>query len=152
MVRSLRILLIATTLMLITGATGYLVLTRANPVVARILPDGTIRSRYYCVLNPFRDKGPELVAVHYLEKLRAGHVQSISCCMRGRKDLLEQEMKWPIQSWRVGNRTDSSDSSELIYWVKRGNGYSANGYEEEVHFTILRSGNDWKLQSFSAVY
>lgn len=152
MIRHLRILLIAITLIVISGTTGYLFLTKANPVVLRVAPDRTMRPRYYCLLNPFRDQGPEVVAIDYLEKLKAGHVQSISCCIREQQHLLEAETKWPIQSWRVGDRTDSAGRSELTYWVKRGNGYSANGYEEIVHFTIVRSVSGWKLQSFSAVY
>lgn len=138
-------------LILISGTMGFLFLTRSNPVVLRIPKDGTIRPRHYCILNPFRDRGPETVAASYLGQLRDGNVQSIACCVGDRKYVLESEKEWPIQSWRVGNRTDSEGKSEIVYWVTRGNGYSRYG-EEIVHFTIIRSGDRWVLRSFSAVY
>ena len=130
---------------------GFLFLTRTKPVVLRIPKEDTIRPAYYCLLNPFRDRGPETVAATYLSQLRDGHVQSIACCVGERKYILEKELQWPIQSWRIGDRTDSAGRSEIEYFVKRGNGYSRYG-EEEVHVTIIRSGDRWELQSFSAVY
>src|SRR6185295_1896747 len=137
---------------LLLGSIGLLFVTRSNPVVLRVPKDDTIRPRYYCVLNPFRDKGPELVAAGYLDQLRDGQVQSISCCVGECKYVLDKEKEWPIQSWRVGNRSDSAGTSNIVYWVKRGNGYSQSGYEEEVHVTMIRSARGWQLQSFSAVY
>lgn len=130
----------------------FLFLTRSKPVLLRIPKDGTIRPAYYCLLNPFRDRGPETVAASYLSQLRDGHVQSIACCVDDRKYVLEKEKKWPIQSWRLGNRTDSAGRSEITYWVTRGNGYSSRYGEEEVHVTMIRSGDAWELQSFSAIY
>jgi hypothetical protein len=103
-------------------------------------------------LNPFRDKAPEIVAASYLDQLRAGQIQSISCCIGERKYVLEKEKEWPLQSWRIGNRSDSAGTSNIVYWVKRGNGYSQNGHEEELHMTIVHSATGWQLQSFSAVY
>lgn len=137
---------------LVLGAVGFLFVMRSNPVVLRVPKDDTIRPRYYCILNPFRDKEPEIVAASYLNQLRAGQVQSISCCVGESKYVLDKEREWPIQSWRVGNRRDSTGTSHIDYWVKRGNGYSQSGYEEEVHVTLTRSGSGWQLQSFSAIY
>jgi hypothetical protein len=131
---------------------GLLFLTRSTPVILRIPKDATIRPAYYCLLNPFRDRGPETVAARYLSQLRDGHVESVACCIGDRKYILEREREWPIQSWRIGNRTDSDGRSEIGYWVTRGNGYSHRYGEEEVHVWLIRSVNGWELQSFSAVY
>lgn len=131
---------------------GFLFLTRSTPVVLRIPKDDTIRPAYYCLLNPFRDRGPETVAASYLSQLRDGHVQSVACCIGDRKYILEREREWPIESWRIGNRTDSDGRSEIGYWVTRGNGYSHRYGEEEVQVWLIRSGDGWQLQSFSAVY
>src|ERR1044072_2663469 len=95
-------------IILIVGSIGFLFLTRSRPVVLRIPKDGGIRPRHYCLLNPFRDKGPETVAASYFNQLRAGQVQSISCCVGESKYVLEREMQWPIQSWRLGKRTASA--------------------------------------------
>jgi len=137
---------------LILTVVVFLFLTRSNPVVLRIPKDGTIRPRHYCLLNPFRDKGPELVAASYLNQLRVGQVQSISCCVGESKYVLDEEKHWPIQSWRLGNRTDSAASSNIVYWVERGNGYSQRWGEAEVHMTVVRGVSGWELRSFSAVY
>ena len=103
----------------------------------------TIRPPYYCLLNPFRDRGPETVAASHLSQLRNGHVQSIACCLGDRTYILEKEKEWPIQSWRLGNRTDSAGRSEIIYWVTRGNSYSSQYGEEEVHLMLTRSVDGW---------
>ena len=131
---------------------GFLFLTRSNPVILRIPMSDTIRPPYYCLLNPLRDRGPETVAASYLNQLREGHVQSIACCVGEKKYILDNEQQWPIQSWRIGNRADSAGRSEITYHVTRGNGYSRYADEEEVHVLIIRSGDGWELQSFSAVY
>src|SRR5262249_48739514 len=138
---------------LVLASVVVLFLTRSRPVVLKIPPDDSSSPRYYCVLNPFRDQGPETVAQRYLNKLRSGEVQSISCCVGESKYVVDAEKKWPIQSWRLGNRTDSAGKSVILYWVKRGNGYySEDNYEAEVLFTIVDSGKGWELGSFSAVY
>jgi hypothetical protein len=138
--------------LLVIGFTVALFLMRSRPVLLRIPPDDTIRPRHYCLLNPFRDKAPENVAQTYLNKLREGRIEVVSPYVGESRYILEKEKEWPIQSWRVGNREDDADKSELMYWVKRGNGYSKGGYEEEVRFTIARSGSSWEVKSFGAVY
>jgi hypothetical protein len=137
---------------IIVGLAALLFLTRSHPVLVRVPPDSNIRPRYYCLLNPFRDKAPENVAETYLNKLREGRADVISSYIGEGKDIPEKENQWPIQSWRVGNREDISDKSEIMYWVKRGNGYATVGYEEEVHFTVVRTGGSWELGSFRAIY
>src|SRR5690349_20272328 len=117
----LRRFFVITTVLIVCALVG-LFLTRSRPVVLKMPPDDSTSSRSYCVMNPFRDKGPENVAVGYLSKLRSGQVQSISCCIH-EEYFVEKEKEWPIQSWRLGNRTDSAGKSVILYWVKRGNGY-----------------------------
>jgi len=138
--------------LLIVGLTVTLFLLRSHPVLLRIPTDDTIRPRSYCLLNPFRDKRPEDVAEAYLNKLREGQVEVISLYIGENKYIPEREKEWPIQSWRVGDREDATERAELMYWVRRGNGYSIDGYEEEVRFTVVRSGGRWEVKSFGAVY
>jgi len=137
---------------IIVGLTALLFLMRSDTVLLRVPPDNNIRPRYYCLLNPFRNKAPENVAETYLNELRDGRSDVISSYIGERQDIPGKENQWPIQSWRVGNREDISDKSEIMYWVKRGNGYATGGYEEEVHFTVVRSGGSWELESFRAIY
>jgi hypothetical protein len=85
---------------------GFLFLTRSNPVILRIPMTDTIRPPYYCLLNPFRDRGPETVAESYLSQLRDGHVQSISCCIGNKKYILDKRkrMAHPIVAHRKPHR------------------------------------------------
>lgn len=66
--------------------------------------------------------------------------------------VLEKEKEWPIQSWRVGNRTDAGCKVGHCLLGQAGDDYSKDGYEEEVHFTLVQADNRWELKSFSAVY
>lgn len=147
LVRSSQVLLAV-----ILGLTAALFLMRSQPVLVRFSPYGTIRPRYYCLLNPFRNRAPENVAETYLNNLRKGRVDVISSYIGKNKHIPQREKKWPIESWRVGNREDATDKSELMYWVMRGNGYSKDGYEEEVRFTVVRSGRSWEVESYGAIY
>ena len=135
----------------IVGIVLLLVLLRSNPVLVKIPTTNSINPRYYCVVNPFRDKGPETTAETYLNRLSAGQVEAVSCCVN-HKGILEREKQFPIRLWRLGDRRDDQNGSQLTYWVKRGNGYHTKGYEAEVHFTVVQVGANWQLRSFSAVY
>ena len=137
-------------LALIVGVSAFLLLTRTRPVLLRVPPDDTIRPRYYCILNPFRDTAPEKLAEQYLSKLRDGEIEAIYTLVGDNKYILEEERKWPIQKWRVANRTDKSDSVELSYWVTRGNGYPV--LEEEAYLDVVNSASGWAVTRFSAVY
>jgi hypothetical protein len=138
--------------LLLIGSVVLLYLTRSHPVLLRIPPDDTLRPRYYCVLNPFRDKAPEKLAEHYLNELQAGRVEAIAPFVGERKDIPEKEKQWPIKSWRIGDRNDTTERVTMMYWVKRGNGYANDEYEDAVVFWMNRSGGDWQVTMYSAVY
>ena len=126
-----------------------LYLVSSNPILLRIPPDNSIRPRYYCVVNPFRDRAPEHIAQQYLNQLKAGEIESISSYIGERQDILEKERKWPIQSWRIGDRIDQRDKTEIQYWVTRGNGYNS---VEEVTFDLVQSSGKWELKTYRAIY
>ena len=65
---------------------------------------------------------------------------------------MDNEKKWPIQSWRIGDRKDMPRETELMFWVTRGGGYSKDFGEEEVRLWIKQSGSSWSLNSYSAIY
>jgi hypothetical protein len=135
-------------------STLLLYLTRSRSVIFSfaVEPDA-VRPRNYCILNPFRDKAPEIIAESYLEKMCDGDVESIRPFLQHEADqgqhITANERKWPIQSWRIGRRADKADETEMMYWVTRGGGYSG---EEEVHFRIKKSADAWSLKSYSAIY
>jgi hypothetical protein len=130
--------------------------TRSRPVIFSFSPDPTmVRPRNYCLLNPFRDKSPEIIAEKYLEDLRRGNVESIRPFLSGQEriqHILDNEKKWSILSWRIGERRDRPGETELMFWVTRGGGYFKVGYEEEVRLWIKQSGSGWGLNTFTAIY
>jgi len=89
-----------------------------------------------------------------LEALRRGDVGSIRPFLHAQEDvhrILDNEKKWPIQSWRIGERIDRPGETELMLWVQRGGDYSKYG-EEEVRLWIKQSGSGWSLNTYSAIY
>ena len=132
--------------------TILLFLMRSKPVLLTISADDTIRPPSFCLLNPFRNKEPERVAEKYLSKLRAGVITELAPLIGSNQYILEEEKKWPVQSWRIGNRQDTGEKAEILYWVKRGNGYSKDGIEEEVRFFMEESGRNWRVTHYSAIY
>jgi hypothetical protein len=131
--------------------------TRSRPVIFSFSPDpDMVRPRNYCLLNPFRDKSPEIIAEKHLEALRKGDVESIRPFLHYAQEkshqILDNEKKWPIQSWRIGERRDRPGETELMFWVTRGGGYSKDFGEEEVLLWLKQSSSGWSLNSYSAIY
>jgi hypothetical protein len=139
----------------IVAAGAMLVIAPTRPVLLSISPDpGMVRPRNYCVMNPFRDRSPERAAERYLVELRQGRAESIAALV-SRDDhdhVIESEMKWPIASWRIARRKDTAAGSELVYWVRRGNGYSDRGGEEEVHFQVAGFAGRAHVIGFGVIY
>lgn len=80
-----------------------------------------------------------------MEALRRGDVESIRPFLDYDQEhvhhILDSEKKWPIQSWRIGERRDRLGETELMFWVIRGGDYSNDGSEEEVRLWIKQSGS-----------
>jgi hypothetical protein len=140
---------------LLAVSTALLYSTRSRSVVLSFsqYPD-MVRPRTYCLLNPFRDRAPEIIAEKYLKDLRAGDVESIRPFLSEEETpkILDNEKRWPIQSWYIGDRIDRPEETELIFWVRRERGYPKDTYEEEVRLWIKQSGGRWSLNSYSAIY
>src|SRR5262245_9953338 len=134
--------------------------TRSRPVIFSFSPDpAMVRPRNYCLLNPFRDKSPEIIAEKHLEALRKDDVESIRPFLHYDQDdqeqvhhILDNEKKYPIRSWRIGERRDRPGETELMFWVTRGGGYSKDLGEEEVRLWIKQSSSGWSLNSYDAIY
>jgi len=125
-----------------------------GPVLVSISPDPTmLRPRNICVMDPFRDRSPEGVADSFLEQLKAGKVAVLAPTVTRpsqKRHTIEAETKWPITAWRIGRREDSDAEVEIMYWVKRGNGYSRDGLEEEAYVTVDRRNG--RVTRYEAIY
>jgi hypothetical protein len=106
-------------------------------------------------MNPFRDRWAERAADRFLSQLRRHDLSVLNVAESPRERYIDNETKWPIEEWRIGRRKDAGSRVELMYWVRRGNGYPGNGYpgiEEEVYLTVDRSRDPAQVISFSAIY
>ena len=65
---------------------------------------------------------------------------------------MDNEKKWPIQSWRIGERNDRMGETELMFWVIRRGGYSRDDHEEEIRLWVKQSGASWSLNAYNAIY
>src|SRR5262249_46800881 len=136
---------------LLVFSVAWLYSNRSRPVIFSFSPDpAMVRPRNYCLLNPFRDRSPERIAEKRLEAMRRGDVESIRPFLHYDQEdqeyvhhILDNEKKWPIQSWRIGERLDRPGETELMFWVRRGGGYSKDYGEEEVRLWIKQSGSGW---------
>src|SRR5215510_10199186 len=94
---------------LIAFSAVWLYSNRSRPVIFSFSPDPTmVRPRNYCLLNPFRDRSPEIIAEKYLNSLRDGDVEAIRPFLGVEEavHIMDSEKSWPIRSWRIGDRID----------------------------------------------
>lgn len=141
---------------LVIGVTTFLYLNRAKPLLFKYDPEigtGSIRPRNYCVMNPFRDTIPEKIAASYMTRMRDGNVDIVAPFIKREKEdiphMLDNERTYPIQSWRIGDRKDKDNETEIMFWVKRGGNYSG---EESVWFWLTHSGDVWTMTGYNAIY
>jgi hypothetical protein len=149
----LKTFLLSFALCLLSSTAILFALRDSKPVLLLIHPDiGAVRPRSLCILNPFRDRTPEHSAEACLASMAKGNLDCLRPLLQTDQTdhYISRESKYPIQSWRVGNRWNNPGSVGLMYWVHRGGGYGP--VEEEVHFTLeMRQGRP-KLTSFDAIY
>ncbi|MEQ1645929.1 MAG: hypothetical protein ABL959_20930 [Pyrinomonadaceae bacterium] len=108
-------------------------------------------------MNPFRDPGPELAAEKVLTQLREGNVSVILPILsdEGRERILDNEAKFRIKTWHIGERRGSGNEVEIVYWVERlnyNNVATGGDYVEEVTFTIVNEASGWKVDQYGAIY
>jgi hypothetical protein len=140
---------------LIAFSAAWLYSNRSRSVIFSFSPDpDMVQPRTYCLLNPLRDKSPEIIAEKYLKSLRDGDIESIRPFLSAGEDIhiMDSEKIWPIQSWRIGERVDMPRETELMFWVRRGGGYSKDLGEQEARLRIKQSITGWSLNSYSAIY
>ncbi|CAN5318781.1 hypothetical protein BH20ACI1_BH20ACI1_20000 [soil metagenome] len=115
----------------------------------------SIRPRNYCLMNPFRDKNPEIFAENILQELKNGNINVlvpylIDSTYDQRNQVLENEAKYQVIDWRIGYREDSENKITLTYWVSRKNYF--DGQLENVSFFFERENEELKLKHFGAIY
>lgn len=108
-------------------------------------------------MNPFRDRGPEVAAEKVLIQLRDGDVNVLLPLLSddSKARILENETKYRIKNWHIGERRGSGNRLDIVYWVERvnyNNVVTGRDYVEEVTFTVVSDPSGWKVDQFGAVY
>lgn len=101
-------------------------------------------------MNPFRDRGPEVVAERYLQALREGRFDEIAPLIDDsyREGFLQDEAEHPIVGYRLGDRRGDGDLVEVMYEVERGNG----GGADQIAFTLMKTGQEWVAVAFTTIW
>jgi hypothetical protein len=113
-----------------------------------------VRPRDYCLMNPFRDKQPEVLAENVLQELKNGNLNAIGPYLLGKTEneknrLLSNEKAYKIKDWRIGGRQDSENAIFITYWVSREN---YPDILESVHFGFAREAGEIRPTNFGAIY
>lgn len=140
-------------LIFFTAVSFLLYLQRnSRPALLCTTLDDSIRPRNYCLMNPFRNKQPEKTAEEILRELKNDNTEAIIPYLSDdqKNHFPENESKYKVENWRIGEREDAEDKISLLYWVSRRD-YMPE-HLEEVSFFFVRDGNQWKLENFSAIY
>ena len=146
---------------LLTGISLFFYIQRSSrPTIVCTSLDDSIRPQDYCLMNPFRDKQPEVLAEKVLEDLKNRNTDALLPFLRESKEdtknhFLEREKQYKIKYWRIGGRRDSADNISVTYWVGRENypaGPDGSDALEEVSFYFARESNELKPQVFTAIY
>ena len=125
----------------------------SRPVIACASLDDSIRPRDHCLMNPFRDREPEILAERILQELKNGNTEALlpfsgEKTESNKNHTFEREKEFRVESWHLGDREDSANKVHLKYWAAR----HKYDYSEEVHFYLERENNEWKIKDFGAIY
>lgn len=156
MIKKLLIIL----LVFILGVASWLFFTRKNSVVYRYSERAAVEYNGFVILNPFRDRGPEVAAEDVLSKLKAKdcdnalNLQEIT--PESREYICLRESWYPLTSWTLMDRRDEGHT-RLLYRNYRGEmtdvGLSNNIHQSgpiEIH--VYRTELGWVAMSYETYY
>ncbi len=160
MKKNLIYFLIFTASFIVASSSYYYLCRDSQPIIFCTSLDDNIRPHNYCLMNPFRDKQPEILAEAVLEQLKNGNPNSILPYLGEsseiqfseyvRNSFVEKERSYRVENWRIGDREDSIGGSAIEYWVLRNNSF--NEYEQRVYVWVAKEGGNWELKLFNAGY
>lgn len=111
-------------LIVIIAAVLYIYSTRSQPVLIELTESDSVAGYpFWALLHPLRDQGPERDAEELLLTLKRGDFKEafsgISWSDDHRKLMLRRETFFPIKSWKLITRSDSSGQVKLFYMAIR---------------------------------
>ncbi len=146
----------------ILAAVACLFFFRRNAVVYRFEEKASVDYSGFVILNPFRDKGPEIQAEQVLLTLNAEKcVQALSLTKLNEERidyLCLREGFYPLQSWSLMDRLDSETQTDLIYHPYRkirGDTVPENGEivpGAPIRMTVVRTETGWQPTTYDTYY
>jgi hypothetical protein len=121
-----------------------------GPWLVRYTSDRSEVSRkYFLVMNPTRDRRPELIADSVLRRMASGDRGQVEKLFGANRELmLLEEPRFPPVSWVLNDRSESPQLTTIRYWVERRN---YPGRHSEVLFTFERQPT-LRLVAIDAAY
>lgn len=147
-------------LVFVLGVATWLFFTRQNSVVYRYSDRASVEYSGFVILNPFRDRGPEVAAEDVLSKLKskdcdnALNLQDLS--PESREDICLRESWYPLTSWTLIDRSDEGHT-RLLYRNYRGE-MTDVGLSNKIHQSapieihVYRVERGWVAMSYETSY
>jgi hypothetical protein len=152
--------LIIILLAFVLGVAAWLFFSRKNSVIYRFTERGAVEYSGFVILNPFRDRGPEVAAEDVLSKLKskdcdnALNLQEIT--PESREYICLRESWYPLTSWTLIDRLDEGHT-RLIYRNYRGE-MTDVGPTNDIHqsgpieIDVYRTERGWVAMSYETYY
>jgi hypothetical protein len=126
-----------------------------RPVLLKVTdPREPFHGPAFALFHPFRDRGPEHAADVFLQQLKDGKCAQAMAETSEEKErvphICDREKTYPLQSWKLRDRSDKSGDVLLSYWFWREN-YPPEGHGL-IGIAVERSGQRWKVHSYSVFY
>jgi hypothetical protein len=134
--------------------TLFAYMRRYDPVLMALDPD--IRDDHgFQLLNPFRDKSPEVPALAFLDQLKSGRCSTALEVFEKDNDrrmtICRNESLYPIISWRLEARGRDGERVLLRYRVTRISGHKHFGDPFWIWVTN-RNNNHWQVTGYEPWY
>ncbi len=146
----------------VLAVVAWLFLTRSYAVVYRFKEKAAVQYSGFVILNPFRDKGPEIEAEVVLRSLESGKCKEALFLPEMTSDraeyLCEREIISQIRSWSLMDRRDDGNRVELLYLPQRKYLRDTMPKEGEllpgppITIQTQRSKDGWQAVSYDTYY
>lgn len=127
-----------------------------SPVLFRVPDLHSIRGHpLILVLNPLRDKGPEMTANEFLEGLRKGQcVDLVDSFSREKSiekksiEICEKQSRYPLVEWKLLDLEEKNGEYSLAYEHRSKNAIAT----EDMQVWVKRNEQGWKVVDFIIGY
>jgi hypothetical protein len=141
-----------TTMAVVLGAAAIVFLLMRGPVLLNLSDAGELRPAI-TILNPLRDRAPEVAAEELLLQLRHGQVAAVLRNVHGsawsdQNEITDNEKRYPLKSWKLMLRQDTHGETVLTYRTLR----LRNAQESTAVLAVRQTNGRWKVEGYAPVY